>query len=135
VKCVRRLALLPALVSVGVVIVKADGKGRVGASGEIKDMRIMHSRHFPSWSSVGVGCPSQGAPCLGVGGGVPWRSAWVRRVVGIGDHTRTLPRVAAGVGVLRGGGGGRSGAEQVEAWQGSRAVALRRGEGDEGRGQ
>jgi len=40
VKCVRRLALLPALVSVGVVIIKADGKGRVGASGEIKDMQI-----------------------------------------------------------------------------------------------
>jgi len=66
---------------------------------------------------------------------VPWWSAWVRRAVGIDDHTRTIPRVAAGVGVLRGGGGGRSRAKQVKAWQKSRAVALRRGEGDEGRGQ
>ena len=59
----------------------------------------------------------------------------MRRAVGIDDHTRTLPRVAAGVGVLRGGGGGRGEVEQAGAWQGSSAVALRRGEGVEGRGQ
>jgi len=40
VKCVRRLALPPTLVGVGVVVLMADRKGRDAVSGKIKGMQI-----------------------------------------------------------------------------------------------
>ena len=44
VKCVRRLALLPTHVGVGVVLLMADRKGRDAVTGEIKGMQIKDER-------------------------------------------------------------------------------------------
>jgi len=96
VKCVRRLALLPTHVGVGVVLLMADGKGRDAVSGEMKGMQIKDGRAAEA-------------------GAVPWKNASCKvdtsrlgRRGGWGVRPRAHPALAWVVG-CRGGRRGCAG--------------------------